>query len=112
MACTKCRSAFPLPETKNWDGCIVKPEQDCADPQPSAWTHSEVHTVVTDNYMQIGGVSAEYFKNRIFPGSVMNEMLVYMTEEQAGGEDAAIHFLQTREEISGLAGSLPKSSKK
>ena len=89
----------PFVGSEHWDGCIVKAEQDCADPQPSSWTHSEVHTVVTDNYLNIGGVSADYFKNRIFPGPVMNEMLVYMTEEQAGGEDAAIEFLLTYEEI-------------
>ena len=89
----------PFAGSENWDGCIVKSEQDCADPQPSSWTHSEVHTVVTDNFMQTGGVSSDYLMSRIYPGQVMNEMLVYMTEEQAGGEDAAIEFLLTREEI-------------
>ena len=24
-----------------------KPEQDCADPKPSAWTKSEVNTIIT-----------------------------------------------------------------
>ncbi len=38
--------------SENWDGCVVKPEQECADPQPSAWTKSEVHTVITDALMR------------------------------------------------------------
>jgi glycine betaine/proline transport system substrate-binding protein len=85
--------------SENWDGCIVKPEQDCADPQPSAWTHSEVHTVITDDLMQRGGVVVDYFSNRIFPGPIMNAMLVYMGEEQASGADAAVEFLVRHEDV-------------
>ena len=85
--------------SENWDGCIVKAEQDCADPQPSSWTESEVHTVITNRFSEAGGPAVEYLENRIFPGPVMNAMLVYMTEEQAGGEDAAIEFLSTRQDV-------------
>ena len=85
--------------SENWDNCIVKPEQDCADPQPSAWTVSEVHTVVTDDLMQEGGVVVDYLSNRIFPGPIMNSMLVYMGDEQAGGADAAIEFFIRHEDL-------------
>ncbi|WP_417249250.1 ABC transporter substrate-binding protein [Celeribacter sp.] len=85
--------------TENWDGCMVKNEQDCADPQPSSWTNSEVHTVVTDEFTKKGGVAMEYMSSRIFPGEVMNEMLVYMSENQASGEDAAFEFLATKEDV-------------
>ena len=40
----------PFAGRENWDGCIVKPEQECADPKPSAWTHSEVNSLVTANF--------------------------------------------------------------
>ncbi|PLX44066.1 MAG: ABC transporter substrate-binding protein, partial [Hyphomicrobiales bacterium] len=40
----------PFAGSDNWDGCIVKAEQDCADPKPSSWTKSEVRTVVTDRF--------------------------------------------------------------
>ncbi|MEM7194346.1 MAG: glycine betaine ABC transporter substrate-binding protein [Pseudomonadota bacterium] len=84
----------PFAGSENWDGCIVKAEQDCADPQPSSWTQSEVHTVVTDDFKNNGGPEVMgYLAKRVFPGDVMNGMLVYMGEEQAGGEDAAIEFL-------------------
>jgi len=80
--------------TENWDGCIVKAEQDCADPQPSAWTESEVHTVVTDDFKNKGGPEVmDYLAKRVFPGEVMNGMLVYMGDNQAAGSDAAIEFL-------------------
>ncbi len=84
----------PFAGAENWDGCVVKAEQDCADPKPSAWTQSEVHTVVTDDFKKNGGPEVmEYLSKRVFPGPVMNNMLVYMGDEQAGGEDAAIEFL-------------------
>ena len=85
----------------NWDNCIALAEQDCLDPQPSAWTKSEVFSVVTDEFMTKGGVAAEYFEARVYPGPAMNEMLVYMSDNQATGEDAAYHFLETREDVWG-----------
>ena len=85
--------------SENWDGCIVKAEQDCADPKPSAWTKSEVHTVITDALMQRGGAAVDFLSKRVFPGPVMNAMLVHMEEEQAGGMDAAIEFLVRYEDV-------------
>lgn len=84
--------------SENWDGCIVKPEQDCADPKPSAWTKSEVYSVVTDSFKQKGGEAMDYLAKRVFPGEVMNEMLVHMGEQQASGEDATIDFLKMHED--------------
>ncbi len=83
----------------NWDGCIVKPEQECADPKPTSWTKSEVFTVVTDSFKQRGGDANTYLSSRIFPGKIMNEMLVYMGDEQASGEDASIEFLIRHEDL-------------
>ncbi len=87
----------PFAGKKNWNECIAKPEQECADPQPSAWTHSVVNTVISDKFKR--GASAdvtEYLAKRTFPGPVMNEMLVYMVDNQAEGKDAAIEFLSTQ----------------
>ena len=85
--------------SENWDGCIVKPEQECADPKPSSWTKSEVHTVITAELGKRGGPAVEYLQKRIFPGPVMNSMLVFMNEEQAVGADAAVEFLVNHEDI-------------
>ena len=90
----------PFAGAENWDGCIAKAEQDCEDPQPSSWTESEVHTVVTDEFKGKAGPDVMgYLGNRVFPGEVMNEMLVYMGENQAAGADAAIEFLLTHGSI-------------
>ena len=90
----------PFVGSEHWDGCIVKPEQECADPQPSSWTHSEVHTVVTDEFAKNAGAEVmDYLKNRVFPGDVMNGMLVYMDENQAEGADAAVEFLRAHPDV-------------
>ena len=89
----------PFAGTENWDGCIAKAEQECDDPKPSAWTESEVHTVVTDSFQRRGGLALDYLGRRVFPGPVMNEMLVYMEEEQAQGPDAAAEFLEKHEDL-------------
>jgi glycine betaine/proline transport system substrate-binding protein len=85
----------------NWNNCIALSEQECDDPQATAWTKSEVFSVVTDEFMTKGGAASDYFAKRVFPGSTMNEMLVYMSDNQATGEDAAYHFLEAYEDIWG-----------
>ncbi|MBT5911172.1 MAG: ABC transporter substrate-binding protein [Rhodospirillaceae bacterium] len=85
--------------SNNWDGCIVKPEQDCADPKPSSWTKSAVRTVITTKFSKRGGVAAKYLENRIFPGDVMNSMLVFMNNEKANGADTAIEFLRRHSDV-------------
>ena len=41
----------------------------------------------------------KYLKKRVYPGPVMNGMLVWMGENQAEGADAAIEFLKTQEDV-------------
>ena len=89
----------PYVGSEHWDGCIVKAEQECADPKPSAWTQAEVHTVITDNLKTEGGLAVDYLKNRVFPSAVMNGMLVYMQDNQASGADAAVEFLRNHEDV-------------
>lgn len=81
----------------NWDKCIAV--ENCVDPQPTAWSPSEVNSVVTKKFMENGGPALDYIGKRVFPGEVMNAMLVYMGDNQSGGEDAAIEFLQKYEDV-------------
>jgi glycine betaine/proline transport system substrate-binding protein len=85
--------------SENWDGCIVKAEQDCADPKPTSWTKSEVQTVVTNDFKMRGGEASSYLEARVFPGPIMNGMLVYMQDNQATGADAAMEFLRAHEDV-------------
>jgi glycine betaine/proline transport system substrate-binding protein len=84
----------PFAGAENWNGCIVKAEKDCANPKPSAWTKSEVNTVVTANFKKNASVALDFVSKRVYPGEVMNGMLVYMADEQASGKDAAYAFIE------------------
>lgn len=82
----------------NWNNCIAT-ETGCDNPQQTAWITSEVYTLVTDEFMKNGGEINDYLAARIFTGEAMGAMLVYMADEQAAGEDAAIEFLIQYEDL-------------
>jgi glycine betaine/proline transport system substrate-binding protein len=88
----------PFAGAENWDGCIAVGPEKCADPKPSAWTESVVQTIVTPEIKAMSDVM-NYLGNRIYPGPIMNGMLVYMEENQATGPDAALEFLEKHEDI-------------
>ena len=91
---------IPFAGKENWDGCIAKPEKDCANPKPTAWITPAVNTVVTDEFMKNADKNLiTYFEKRTYPGKVMNGMLVYMTENQADGSVAAIEFFKKHEDV-------------
>jgi len=84
----------------NWDNCIMKPDEQCADPKATAWTKSEVNSIVSANFKNTGGKGVlKYVEKRTYPGTVMNGMLVYMGDNQAKGSDAAIEFLVRHPEV-------------
>lgn len=80
-----------------WNNCVTKP--DCVHDRQTSWTKSEVFTLVTDEFYKTGGEINDYLAARVYPGDVMNQMLVYMDTEQADGPDAALEFLTTHEDI-------------
>ena len=91
---------IPFAGKENWDGCIAKPEKDCANPKPTAWITPAVNTIVTDKFRKNADKNLiAYFEKRTYPGKVMNGMLVYMTENQADGSDAAIEFFKKHETV-------------
>ena len=90
----------PFAGRDNWDNCITLAEQDCASPKPTAWTKSEVNSIVSANFAKTGGKDVlGYVEKRTYPGPVMNGMLVYMADNQAKGSDAAVEFLIKHEDI-------------
>ena len=90
----------PFAGRDNWDNCITLAEQDCASPKPTAWTKSEVNSIVSANFAKTGGKDVlSYVEKRTYPGTVMNGMLVYMADNQAKGSDAAVEFLIKHEDV-------------
>ena len=90
----------PFAGRDNWDNCIMKPAGECTNPKKTAWTKSEVNSLITASFVKNGGKDAvKYVEKRTYPGDVMNGMLVYMADNQAKGSDAAIEFLIKHEDI-------------
>ena len=88
----------PFVEMDHWTNCLTQAE--CAQPQQSAWSASEINTIVTDSFINNNDPKAvAYFGKRVFPAAEMGAMLVYMGDNQAGGEDAAIEFLLNYESL-------------
>lgn len=90
---------FNVPyDQKMWDSCISK--EGCADPKPSAWTKSEVRTVVTDDFAKKAPQAVlDYLSKRTYKNDVLNQLLAWMDDEKANGEVGAIHFLKTQETL-------------
>ncbi|MBC8128811.1 MAG: ABC transporter substrate-binding protein [Rhizobiaceae bacterium] len=72
---------------------------DCPDPKINAWTKSEVYTMITPNVAKQSAGAAEYLKTRAWGNDTVNKLLAWKEENQANGEDTALHFLETQPEI-------------
>jgi len=88
----------PFTEMDHWTNCIT--QANCIEPQQSAWSASEINTIVTDSFIKNNDPKAvAYFGKRVFPAAEMGEMLVYMGDNQASGSDAAVEFLINYEDL-------------
>ena len=59
---------------------------------------SSVYTVVTDRFKQEAGIGMDYIVKRALPNSTINALLAWKDDNQATGEDAAMHFLKNYSE--------------
>ena len=90
----------PYAGDDNWVGCIALGADNCSDPKPSAWIESRVNTLLSDNMFYNGPKEAmAYFNARTWPGSVMNEMLVWMEDTGGTGADASVEFLSSHGDV-------------
>ena len=68
----------PFAGRDNWDNCIMLPDEQCASPKASAWTKSEVNSIVSANFAKTGGKDIlSYVEKRTYPGPIMNGCLLY-----------------------------------
>ena len=84
-------------DPKAWNACNVK--EDCANPIRNAWPTAEVYSVVTDRFKKNGGAAYTYLTKRNWGNQTVNTLLAWMSDNQATGEDGAIHFLKTNEAV-------------
>ncbi|PDT10933.1 ABC transporter substrate-binding protein [Rhizobium sp. J15] len=84
-------------DAAEWKRCITV--ADCADPKVNAWPVDKVETLVTGKFAERAGVAMDYLKARRWDNATVNEILAWMTENQATGEEAAKYFLKNKPEI-------------
>ena len=80
-----------------WQRCTAK--SDCADPKPNNWRTAVVMTVTSAKFAKDSPEAFAYFSKRAWPNGVVNKLLVYMAENQVGGDEAAEKFLNEHEEL-------------
>ena len=80
-----------------FESCNAK--GDCDKPARNDWARAEVFTVITDRFHKVGGPAVEYLNQRSWGNDTVNNLLSWMSENQATGADGAAHFLKTRPDI-------------
>lgn len=80
-----------------WERCNTV--ADCPDPKRNEWPKDSVETLVTSGFAERAGPAMDYLKTRQWSNETVNKLLAWMADNQATGEDAAIHFLENNEDI-------------
>ncbi|MBP7240505.1 ABC transporter substrate-binding protein [Amaricoccus sp.] len=86
----------PLDEAE-WKRCNSVP--DCPDPKLNTWPVDRVETLVTTGFAERAGPVMDYFKARRWDNATVNKLLAWMTDNQATGEDGALHFLNESPDV-------------
>ena len=84
-------------DAKNWHECIVI--DDCEAPKSSSWIYSQVNTVIVTEFANANPEVMGYLNKRSYNSAEVGPVLIYMSENQANGEDAAYHFLKNNEAL-------------
>lgn len=79
----------------HFKACIS--QADCADPKPTMYPPSPVHTVTTEGFASKSPEGYAYLGKRAFTNANMNKLLVWIEANQADGETAAAYFLKNHE---------------
>lgn len=78
-------------------GCTTQPE--CEEPKPTMYPPSPVHTITTEEFATRAPEAYSYFAKRGFTNADMNQLLAWMEDNQADGEEAMFHFLEEYPQI-------------
>lgn len=84
-------------DAKAWEAC--NGIADCANPQKNDWARAEVVTIVTDKFKKNGGDAFNYLSKRSWSNATVGELMAWMTDNQATGEDGAAHFFKTYPQV-------------
>ncbi|MCX2698590.1 glycine betaine ABC transporter substrate-binding protein [Ochrobactrum chromiisoli] len=86
-------------DEEEWARCTTVAS--CGDPKPNYWVAGPVDTLVSSRFEKRPGIAPviEYLTKRSWTSATVSELMVWMTDNQATGEDGARHFLETRPDL-------------
>jgi len=85
-------------DEQEWKRCITV--ADCPDPQLTEWPLEKVQTLVTTSFAaRAGGDVMAYLEKRNWSNELVNQLLAYMADNQATGEEGARYFLATHPDV-------------
>lgn len=77
--------------------CTTNPE--CEAPKATMYPPSPVHTITTEEFASRAPEAYQYFAQRGFTNTDMNQLLAWMENNQADGEETMFHFLEEYPQI-------------
>ena len=76
-------------------------DKDCATPAMQSWPSSVVTTVVTSEFESSHPAETDLMRNLSFTKEMMNSLLAWQDAEGASGDETAVYFLSTQQELWG-----------
>lgn len=75
--------------------------QDCPDPKPNYWKPAEMVTLASEAFMKRDDIPEvkEYLKTRSWTQAEVSQVMLWMTENQANGDDAAVWFIKNMPDV-------------
>lgn len=81
-----------------WKRCIT--DLDCADPKVTGWPIDTVMTVLTKDFADRASPAIlDYFNTRGWSNDTVARLMAWQGDNQAMGEEGAIHFLEENKDI-------------
>lgn len=81
-----------------WTSCTSNAE--CADPKKNDWPKDRVQTVVVKSFADAAPAEVmDYLGKRAWTNATVNGVMAWMTDNQATGDEGAVHFLKENEDL-------------
>ena len=85
-------------DAAEWARCTSV--QDCPDPKPNYWQQAEMVTLASADFSKSADPAVlDYFAKRSWTQAEVGQVMLWMTENQANGEDAAKWFLENMGDV-------------